>query len=85
MLHAPFVHTLKQKRAVVKPLVSRLRAAFNASVCEADAQDVHQTIVLCVAMLASDSAAADSCMDHVLRFIQSNTEANIVGIDRELR
>jgi uncharacterized protein len=84
-LRAPFLHTLKEKRSVVKSLLAKLRNMFNVSVAEAGAQDAHQTIIIMIAALAADIAQADSIMDHILNFIESNTEAQITDIAREIR
>ena len=83
-LYAPFVHTLKEKRTVVKSLIAKL-SKFNASVAESDAQDIHQTAVLTIAALAGSNAQADSIMDKILNFIEQSTEAQITGVHREIR
>lgn len=84
-LYAPFVHTLKEKRMVVKSLVERTHNRFRVAVAEVGDQDVHQSIVLGVACVAASSAQADSIIDHVLTFIETNTEAEITHVEREIR
>ncbi len=84
-IYAPWVQSLKEKRMEVKSLVARLKSKFNVSVCEADAQDVHKTIVIAVAAVCADTAKADSVADHVLEYIASNTEGEIIEVSRELR
>ncbi len=83
-LYAPFVHTLKEKRTVVKSLLAKL-SKFNVSAVESDAQDVHKTAVLAIAALAGSTAQADSIMDTILNFIEQNTEAQITDVQREIR
>ena len=83
-IHVPWVHSLKEKRMIVKSLCAKVRNKFNASIAEVDAQDVHQTIVLGFACVTSDSAHADSSCDTIINFIESNTEGNIQGIEREI-
>ncbi len=84
-LHAPWVHSLKEKRSEVKRLVSKLRHTFNISVIEASEQDTHQTVVLGIAALTSDAAGADRIFESVLRFIEDSTEADIVSVETEMR
>lgn len=84
-LHAPWVHSLKEKRMVVKSLVAKLRNHFNVSAAETREQDVHQTIVIGIAALAGDTAQADSILDHAIRFLEENTEAEITNVSREIR
>lgn len=40
-LYASWVHSLKEKRMVVKSIISKTRNKFNVSISEADAQDIH--------------------------------------------
>ncbi len=84
-LYAPWVHTLKEKRAVVKSLCEKLRRRFNASVAESGRQDTHQTAVITVAYLAGDAAAADKTQEAIVRFIENSTDAQIAGISTEER
>ena len=41
-LHAPWVHSLKEKRMILKSLVAKLQNKFHVSAAEVDEQDVHQ-------------------------------------------
>jgi uncharacterized protein YlxP (DUF503 family) len=84
-LYAPWVHTLKEKRSEVKSLMAKIKNKFNVSVIEAEEQDVHQTIVIGVAALAFASAKANSIKEHILRFVEENSEAEIVAVEMELR
>ncbi len=84
-LYAPWVHSLKEKRMVVKSLLTKVRSRFNVSAIEAAEQDVHQTIVLGFACAAGSTALADSTLDHLLSFLEANTEAEIIRIEREVR
>ena len=84
-MHAPWVHSLKEKRMVVKSIIAKVHNQFNVSVIEAEAQDTHQIIVLGIACAAGNTALADSTIDHVIAFIEKNTEAEITQIQREIR
>ena len=50
-----------------------------------EAQDIHQSIVIGAAAIVPHSAQADSLMDEIARFVEENTEAEIVQEERELR
>ena len=84
-LHAPWVHSLKEKRMVVKSLVSKLQNHFHVSAAEIDEQDTHQIIVIGVAAIAPHTAMADSLMDEISNFVENNTEAEILDEQREIR
>ena len=84
-LHAPWVHSLKEKRMIVKSLVARLQNKFHVSVAEIDEQDIHQIIVIGVAAIVPYNAMADSLMDEISQFIEENCEAEILDEQREIR
>ena len=65
-LYAPWVHSLKEKRMVVKSLVAQLRNRFHVSAAETDEQDTHQIIVIGVAAIVPHQAMADRLMDEIL-------------------
>ena len=84
-LHAPWVHSLKEKRMVAKSLITRLQNRFHLSAAEIDEQDTHQIIVIGVAAIVPHNAMADSLMDDISLFVEANTEAEIIDEEREIR
>lgn len=83
-IHTPWVHSLKEKRMVVKSICAKVRNKFNVSIAEIEDQDKHQIIVIGFATVAADMPQCDSIIDHVLNFIESNTEGEIIGIERDV-
>ena len=77
-LYAPWVHSLKEKRMIVKSITSKIRNKFNVSISEIDEQDTHKTIVIGICLVTTETSYANSVLDKVLDFIEFNTEANIV-------
>lgn len=84
-LYAPWVHSLKEKRSIVKSVVAKTRNKFNVSIAEVDGQELHQTIILGIACVVSTASMADRVMDKLNSYIQSITEADMVEIIRETR
>ena len=84
-LYAPWVHSLKEKRMVVKSLIGKISSRYRVSVAEVEEQDVHQTVVIGVASIIPHQAQADSMMDEILRFVEQGTEAEIMDVEREIR
>lgn len=80
-LRANWVHSLKEKRMIVKSLVKKLQNKFNISVSEVDNQDIHQSIVIGIAGICLDSKQADSTIDNIINYIYENTDADIINID----
>ena len=74
-LHAPWVHSLKEKRMVVKSIVAKLQSRFHVSAAEVGEQDTHQIVVIGVAAIVPHNAMADSLMDEISSFVEESTEA----------
>ena len=84
-LRAPWVHSLKEKRMIVKSLIAQLQNRFHVSAAESDEQDTQQIIVIGVAAIVPHHAMADSLMDEISAFVEDNTEAEILDERREIR
>ena len=84
-LHAPWVHSLKEKRMIVKSILAKLENRFHVSAAEIDEQDTHQIIVIGVAAIVPHNAQADSLMENISRFVEENCEAEIIDEEREIR
>ncbi|MBV4418880.1 DUF503 domain-containing protein [Clostridium tyrobutyricum] len=83
-LRASWVHSLKEKRMIVKSIVQKLKNKFNISAAEIDCQDVHQTIVIGIAGVCGSSAQIDSTEENIINFVDGNTDAEIIDIQREV-
>ena len=75
--HAPWVHSLKEKRMVVKSLITQLQNRFHVSAAELDEQDTHQIIVIGVAAIVPHNAIADSLMEKISQFVESASDAEV--------
>lgn len=84
-LYAPWVHSLKEKRMIVKSLIAKLQNRFHVSAAETDEQDVHQFVVIGIAAIIPYSATADKLTGEITRFIEENTDAEIIETHREIR
>ena len=84
-LYAPWVHSLKEKRMIVRSMIAKLQNRFHVSAAEIEEQDTHQIIVFGVAAIVPHQAMADSLMDEISRFVEENTEAEILDEAREIR
>lgn len=56
-------HSLKEKRSVVKSVISRLRNNFNASVAEVGANDLYHRAEIGFSMIGNDRALVNSKID----------------------
>ncbi|WP_461613695.1 DUF503 domain-containing protein [Clostridium sp. Marseille-QA1073] len=83
-LNAPWVHSLKEKRMIVKSIIDKVKHKFNVSIAEVENQDIHQTIVIGIAVVSSSSSHGDSVLQKVIDYIEKNCEANIEDIEIEI-
>ncbi|MCC7364335.1 MAG: DUF503 domain-containing protein [Dehalococcoidia bacterium] len=77
--------TLKEKRAVVKSVVERLRGRFNASVAEVEDLDDpgHATIAACV--VSNDAKHADSMLGSIARTVEEwRLDVELLAVETEL-
>ena len=84
-LHAPWVHSLKEKRMIVKSIIARLVNRFHVSAAEIDEQDTHTILVIGVAFIVPHNAMADHLMEEISRFVEENCEAELLDEEREIR
>ena len=84
-LRGSWIHSLKEKRMVVKSLIAKLQNKFHVSAAEIDEQDTHQIIVIGVAAIVPYNAFADSLMEEISLFVEENAEAELIDEQREIR
>lgn len=68
VLHLAGVHSLKEKRAVVRSLVARLRQRLEVSAAEVGDQDLLQRAEVGFAVVSGDLGTARQVADEVQRF-----------------
>ncbi|MBM7586875.1 uncharacterized protein YlxP (DUF503 family) [Bacillus pakistanensis] len=67
-------HSLKEKRAVLQRVLTRLKQKLNVSVSEIDHQDVWQRTRIGIVAVASSLKAAEKEIDNALKVIDSFPE-----------
>lgn len=79
VLAIPGASSLKDKRSVVRRVVERARARFNAAIAEVEDQDVHRRAVLGVAVVSNDARHATSMLDTIIATMASSSTAQLVS------
>ncbi len=82
-LYLPGVHSLKEKRSIVKSLIARMRNEFNVAAAEVDAQDSHGRAVIGVACVSSSGEYARGQLEALIRWIEKE-RPDIPLIDHEI-
>ncbi|MBW3113829.1 MULTISPECIES: DUF503 domain-containing protein [Bacillaceae] len=67
-------HSLKEKRAVLQRIMTRLKQKFNVSVAEIGHQDVWQRTRIAIVAVASSKGASEREIEHALKFMDSFPE-----------
>lgn len=83
-LYANWVHSLKEKRMIVKSIISKTKNKFNVSIAEVEMQDIHQSIVIGISCVSNSTKQADSIIQNVVNYIEGNTEAIVQNIETEI-
>jgi uncharacterized protein len=79
------VHSLKQKRSLVRPLVAELARRFSVSAAETGAQDLHRRAAVGIALVAGDRAHVVSVLDAAERLVAARPEVELLSVRRSLR
>ena len=81
-LHFPACRSLKEKRAVLRPIIDGSRARFCVAVAETTFQELHQRSVVEVAAAAASARVVSETLDAVERFIWSLPGLEVTGTAR---
>jgi uncharacterized protein YlxP (DUF503 family) len=77
--------TLKEKRAIVRSVVERLRNRFNAAITEADDLDDPARATIAAACLSNDRAHADSQLQAIASAVEEwRLDAEVLAVETEL-
>ena len=79
------VRSLKQKRAVVRPLLAELRRRYEVAVSETGAADKWRRTTLGVATVSGSAEHVASVCDEIERWAWSRPEVEVVRITRWVR
>lgn len=83
-LRAEWVHSLKEKRMVVRSITQKLKNKFNISVNEVGNQDIHNYITIGITGICATNAQVDSTYENIINFVEENTDAELININREV-
>lgn len=79
------VHSLKQKRSVVRPIVAELQRRFSVSAAETGSLDLHRRAAIGVAVVAADRAHVVDVLDAAERLVAVRPEIELLSARRDLR
>ena len=83
-LHIPLSHSLKEKRAAIKPILEGARRRYQVAAAEVAYQDKWQRAGLGFAAVAGESGHVNEVLARVERFVWSFPEVEVLAVDRDV-
>jgi uncharacterized protein YlxP (DUF503 family) len=81
-LRFPSSHSLKQKRACLRPILAGLRNRFEVSVAETDHQNTWQRCALGIALVSGEARTVEHLADQIERFLWQMADTEVGSIER---
>lgn len=78
------VHSLKQKRSAVRPVVAELRRRFEVSAAEAGHLDLHRRALIGVAVAAADADHVRKVLEACERLVAGRPELELLAARHRL-
>ena len=78
------VHSLKEKRSVVRPLVSAIAKKYGVSVAEAGHVELHRRAGIGVSVVAADRAHVVDLLNSIEEFVAARPEIELLSAGRDL-
>ena len=78
------VHSLKQKRSLVRPLVAELQRKFAVSAAETGQLDLHRRAEIGIGIVAADRAHVVEVLDSAERLVAYRPEVQLLSTRRRV-
>ena len=78
-LRLPAVHSLKEKRAILRPILDGARRRFAVAAAEVGSQDTWQSATIGMATVSGSAYHAGEVLDAVERFVWSFPEVEVTS------
>jgi uncharacterized protein YlxP (DUF503 family) len=76
------VHSLKEKRSVVRPLIAELRRRFEVSAAEVGHLDLHRRAAIGAVVVSADHRHGVDVLDEVERSVANRPELELLSAHR---
>jgi len=81
-VHIGSARSLKEKRAVLRPVLDAARSRYRVGIAEVAYQDLHQRAAIEVAAVASAAHVVTGVLDAVERLVWSAPDLEVISCDR---
>lgn len=79
------VHSLKEKRSAVRPIIADVRKKFQISVAEVGHLDLHRRALIGASLVASDRSHLVDVLDGIERLVANRPEIELLSARRAFR
>jgi uncharacterized protein len=79
IIEIPEVHSLKEKRSVIRPIIKRVQSRFNTSIAEIDNLDNWQVAGLGIACVSNSKRHAEEMVQNIVNFVEGNLSAGYIA------
>jgi uncharacterized protein len=79
------VHSLKDKRAIIRPILADLRRTTEASVAEVGDQDLHRRAEIGVGVVAASADRVTEVLDRAERLVAGRPDITLLSARRRMR
>jgi uncharacterized protein len=79
------VHSLKQKRSVIRPVIAELHRRFAVSAAETGSTDLHRRAGVGIAVVSADRGYVVDVLDAAERLVAARPEMELLSARRGLR
>ena len=83
-LHFPMPQSLKEKRSILKSVLTRIRQTFNIGLAEIDGMDLWQYSVIAAVCVGRERREVEKTLDQVREFLDREEELQVVDEQKEL-
>jgi len=73
------VHSLKEKRSVVRPIVAELKRRYDVAAAEAGHVELHRRSLVGVAVVAADASHCRDVLDACERLVAARPEVELLS------
>ena len=77
------VHSLKEKRSLVRPIVAELRKRYDVAAAEAGHVELHRRSLVGIAVVATEAAHCVEVLDACERLVASRPEVELLSARRQ--
>ena len=78
------IHSLKEKRSIVRPIVAELRRTFECAAAEAGHLDLHRRALIGVAVVAAQAGHCQQVLDDAIRLVAGHPEITVLSSRQRL-